>query len=100
MRIRSGDTVQVMSGKDKGKKGKVLATHASDNRLVVEGVNIATCHIKKQGTTPSQIIKIEKPIYASTVMMLDPESGKPTRIGIKMEGDKKVRIAKKSGKTL
>ena len=100
MRIHSGDTVQVMSGKDKGKKGKVLATHTSDNRLVVEGINIATCHIKKQGTTPGQIIKVEKPIQASTVMILDPESGKPTRIGIKMEGTKKIRIAKKSGKTL
>jgi len=50
MKIRKGDKVQVMAGKDKGKKGTVLATHASDNRLVVEGVNIATCHIKKQGT--------------------------------------------------
>ncbi|MDD5197986.1 MAG: 50S ribosomal protein L24 [Candidatus Gracilibacteria bacterium] len=100
MRIRSGDMVQVMAGKDKGKKGKVLATHAVDNRLVVEGVGIATCHIKKQGTTPGQIIKIEKPIHASNVMILDPESGKPTRIGIKMEGTKKVRVAKKSGKTL
>ena len=52
MKIHSGDIVQVMAGKDKGKKGKVLATHAEDSRLVVEGVNIATCHIKKQGTTP------------------------------------------------
>ncbi|NCP77324.1 50S ribosomal protein L24 [Candidatus Gracilibacteria bacterium] len=100
MRIRSGDMVQVMAGKDKGKKGKVLATHQADNRLVVEGVNIATCHIKKQGTTPGQIVKIEKPIQASNVMILDPETGKPTRIGIKMEGTKKVRVAKKSGKTL
>ena len=100
MKIRSGDMVQVMAGKDKGKKGKVLATHAADNRLVVEGVNIATCHIKKQGTTPGQIIKVEKPMNASNVMILDPESGKPTRVGFKMEGNKKVRVAKKSGKTL
>lgn len=100
MKIRSGDMVQVMAGKDKGKKGKVLATHSVDSRLVVEGVNIATCHIKKQGTTPGQIIKVEKPIQSSNVMILDPESGKPTRIGFKMEGTKKVRVAKKSGKTL
>ena len=100
MKIRSGDMVQVMAGKDKGKKGKVLATHAADNRLVVDGVNIATCHIKKQGTTPGQIIKVEKPMNASNVMILDPESGKPTRVGFKMEGNKKVRVAKKSGKTL
>jgi large subunit ribosomal protein L24 len=100
MKIRSGDMVQVMAGKDKGKKGKVLATHSADSRLVVEGVNIATCHIKKQGTTPGQIIKVEKPIQSSNVMILDPESGKPTRIGFKMEGTKKVRVAKKSGKTL
>ncbi|MFA6090320.1 MAG: 50S ribosomal protein L24 [Candidatus Gracilibacteria bacterium] len=100
MRIRKGDKVQVMAGKDKGKQGTVLATNTEDNRLVVEGVNIATCHIKKQGTTPGQIIKIEKPIQASNVMILDPETNKPTRIGMKMEGNKKVRIAKKSGKTL
>lgn len=100
MRIRKGDKVQVMAGKDKGKQGTVLATNAEENRLVVEGINIATCHIKKQGTTPGQIIKIEKPIQASNVMILDPETNKPTRIGMKMEGDKKVRVAKKSGKTL
>ncbi|OIP51790.1 50S ribosomal protein L24 [Candidatus Gracilibacteria bacterium CG2_30_37_12] len=100
MRIRKGDKVQVMAGKDKGKQGTVLATNSEDNRLVVEGVNIATCHIKKQGTTPGQIIKIEKPIQASNVMILDPETNKPTRIGMKMEGNKKVRVAKKSGKTL
>lgn len=89
-----------MAGKDKGKQGTVLATNSEDNRLVVEGVNIATCHIKKQGTTPGQIIKIEKPIQSSNVMILDPETNKPTRIGMKMEGNKKVRVAKKSGKTL
>jgi len=100
MRIRKGDKVQVMAGKDKGKQGTVLATNDSVNRLVVEGVNIATQHIKKQGATPGQIIKIEKPVHVSNVMILDPESGKPTRIGFKMEGTKKVRVAKKSGKTL
>ncbi len=100
MRIRKGDKVQVMAGKDKGKQGTVLATNSEDNRLVVEGINIATCHIKKQGTTPGQIIKIEKPIQSSNVMILDPETNKPTRIGMKMEGNKKVRVAKKSGKTL
>jgi len=100
MKVRSGDMVQVMSGKDKGKKGKILATNPESRLIVVEGVNIATRHMKKQWTTPGQIVKVEKPIQASNVMILDPESGKPTRIGMKMEGDKKVRIAKKSGKTL
>lgn len=100
MKIRKGDMVQVMAGKDKGKKGKILATNKEDNRVVVEGVNIATCHIKKQGTTPGQIIKIEKPIQVSNVMILCPETGKPTRIAMKMEGTKKVRVSVKSGKTL
>ncbi|MDP2103386.1 MAG: 50S ribosomal protein L24 [Candidatus Gracilibacteria bacterium] len=100
MKVRSGDMVQVISGKDKGKKGKILATNPESRLIVVEGVNIATRHMKKQGTTPGQIIKVEKPIQASNVMILDPESGKPTRIGIKIEGGKKVRIAKKSGKAL
>lgn len=98
MRIHSGDMVQVMAGKDKGKKGKVLATHDSDNRLVVEGVNIATCHIKKQGNTPGQIIKVGKPIQVSNVMILDPESGKPTRIGFQDGRNQKGSCSKKSGK--
>jgi large subunit ribosomal protein L24 len=100
MKIRKGDMVQVIAGKDKGKKGSVLATNKTDNRVVVEGVNIATCHIKKQGTTPGQIIKIEKPIQVSNVMIVCPETGKPTRIAMKMEGTKKVRVSVKSGKTL
>lgn len=100
MKVRSGDVVQVIAGKDKGKKGKVLAANPSENRVLIEGVNIATQHMKKQGATPGQIIKIEKPIHVSNVKLVCPETGKPTRIGFRIEGDKKVRFSKKSGKTL
>ena len=80
MKVHSGDTVQIMAGKDKGKKGKILATRPSENLVLIEGVNIVTKHLKKQGTTPGQIIKVEKPIQASNVMLVCPETGKPTRI--------------------
>lgn len=100
MKIRTGDTVQVIAGKDKGKQGKVLAVKPETNLVLVEGVNIATRHMKKQGTTPGQIIKVEKAINVSNVAALDPETGKPTRIGIRREAGKKIRIAKKSGKAL
>lgn len=100
MKIHTGDTVAVIAGKDKGKKGKVLAVNLKDERVIVEGANIATKHVKRSGNTPGQIVKVERGIHASNVMILDPETKKPTRIGYRIEGTKKVRIAKKSGKAL
>jgi len=100
MKIRTGDNVQVISGKDKGKSGKVLATKPEKNLILVEGVNIVTRHMKKQGATPGQIIKVEKAIDASNAAVICPETKKPTRVGFRIEGDKKVRYSKKSGKVL
>jgi len=71
-----------------------------ENKVIVEGINIATKHMKKQGTTPGQIIQIEKPLDASKVMLVDPQTGKPTRVGIRREEGKKVRFAKVSGKAI
>lgn len=96
MKIHSNDQVVVTSGKDKGKKAKVLRVNTKDNSIVVEGVNIVTRHMKRQGSTPGQKVTFEKPINVSNVMLLDPKSGEPTRVGYKVENGKKVRVAKKS----
>ena len=98
MNVKKGDTVVVLSGKDKGKQGKVQSTIPSEAKVVVEGVNIVTCHTKprKQGEQGG-IIKKEAPIYACKVQRVCPKCNKPTRIGHKVEGDKKVRICKKCG---
>ncbi|MBP9779121.1 50S ribosomal protein L24 [Candidatus Gracilibacteria bacterium] len=100
MKIHTNDEVVVIAGKDKGKKAKVLRAIPKENKLVIEGVNVVTRHMKKQGATPGQKVTYEKPIDASNVMIVDPKSGKPTRIGYKIENGKKVRIAKKSGAVL
>ncbi|NDK07971.1 50S ribosomal protein L24 [Candidatus Gracilibacteria bacterium] len=106
MKIRVGDLVQVMSGKeaDKGKQAKVLKVIKEDNRVLLEGVNIATRHIKKMGTTPGQIVKIEKPIDASCVMLVCPFTKKPTRLGVvsvlEKGKSKNFRFSKKAVKEL
>ncbi len=100
MKIRKWDTVQVMSGKkkDKGVKAKVLSVNISNNKIIVEGVNIVTRHMKKQGTNPGQIVKMEKAIDASSVMLVCPFTEKPTRIWfVKIEEKwktKKFRFSK------
>ena len=98
MNIKKNDTVIVLSGKDKGVKGKVLEAMPSENKVIVEKVNVATCHTKprKQGEQGG-ILQKEAPIYACKVQKVCPKCNKPTRIGHKVEGDKKVRICKKCG---
>jgi len=100
MKIHSNDEVVVIAGKDKGKKSKVLRAMPKENMIVVEGVNVVTRHMKRQGATPGQKVSFEKPINASNVMLVDPKTGKPTRVGYKVENGKKVRVAKKSGTVL
>ena len=98
MSIRKDDLVVVLSGKDKGKQGKVLGTVPGSLKVVVEGINMVTCHVKprKQGEQGG-ILQKEAPIYACKVQKVCPKCNKPTRIGHKVEGDKKVRICKKCG---
>ena len=98
LKIKKNDTVVILSGKDKGKKGKVLGTVPSERKVVVEGCNMVTCHIKprRQGEEGG-IMKREAAIYASKVQVVCPKCNKPTRIGHKVEGGKKVRICKKCG---
>jgi large subunit ribosomal protein L24 len=100
MKIHSNDEVVVIAGKDKGKKAKVLRAMPKENMIVVEGVNIVTRHMKRQGATPGQKVTYEKPINVSNVMIVDPKTGTPTRIWYKIENGKKLRVAKKSGTVL
>jgi large subunit ribosomal protein L24 len=100
MKIHTDDKIIVTAWKDKGKIAKVLRAIPKDKKVLVEGVNIVTRHMKKQGATPGQKVSYEKPIDVSNVMLLDPKTEKPTRIGYRIENGKKVRFAKKSGTTL
>ncbi|MCI8787397.1 MAG: 50S ribosomal protein L24, partial [Eubacterium sp.] len=95
-KIKKGDTVQVIAGKDKGKDGKVISVDRKKNRLLVEGINMITKHAKpSMANQQGGIVHQEGPIDASNVMYL--HKGKPTRVGFKMDGDKKVRFAKSTG---
>lgn len=101
MRIKKGDKVIVLSGNDKGKTGEVIDVIPKENKVIVKGVNIRKKHIRarRQGEEAG-IIEVECPIYASKVNIVDPKTGKASKIGYKEEKGKKVRIAKKSGTEL
>ena len=96
MKIKKGDTVKVIAGKDNGKEGKVISVDRKNNRVLVEGVNIITKHMKPSAANQNGgIVQKEAPIHISNVMYL--HKGQPTRIGFKFDGDKKVRFAKSTG---
>jgi large subunit ribosomal protein L24 len=98
MKIRKDDKVKILSGKDAGKQGKVLMVLKDSQKVVVEGVNIAKRHVKPgKISKEGGIIKIEKPISASNVMLICEKCGKAVRIGFSIVGDKKFRICKKCG---
>ena len=98
LNVKKGDTVVVISGKDKGKQGKILAAMPEDQRVIVQNVNMITAHVKprKQGEEGG-IIQRETPIYASKVMLVCPKCGKPTRVGHTVIDGEKVRACKKCG---
>ena len=99
--IKKGDTVYVNAGNDKGKTGKVLSVIPSEDRAIVEGINMVSKHTKPNAKQPQGgIIKQEAPIHISNINLIDPKSGKATRVGYKLEGDKKIRYAKKSGEAI
>lgn len=102
IRIKKGDLVIVRSGRDKGRTGKVVMTHPSENKVTVEGINIVKKHLKPNREHPSGgIVDQEKPLWVSKVAIVDPESKKPSRIGYKLGKDgAKVRVYKKSGKEI
>jgi large subunit ribosomal protein L24 len=102
MHVKKEDTVIVISGKDKGKKGRVIVAYPRENKVLVEGVNLVKKHTKPSPKNPQGgIITQEAPIHASNVMLVDPKTGEPTRIGYKvLDNGKKVRVAKKSGEVI
>ena len=101
LHIKKGDTVYVNAGNDKGKTGKVLSVAPSEDRAIVEGINMVSKHTKPNAKQPQGgIIKQEAPIHISNLNLIDPQSGKPTRVGYKLDGDKKIRYAKKSGEEI
>ena len=101
LKIRKGDKVVVITGKDKGKQGEVVSTIPSENRAVVRGVNVAKRHQKQTAAQEGGIVSKELPIHVSNLALRDPKDGKPTRVGFKTLADgKKVRVAKRSGEVI
>jgi large subunit ribosomal protein L24 len=98
MKLKKNDEVIVIAGRDKGKKGRIVRSIPSENRVVVSGVNLVKRHQKADASgAKAGIVSKSMPIHASNVALADPKTGAPTRIGFKVVKDKKVRVAKKSG---
>ncbi|OXS52740.1 50S ribosomal protein L24 [Cohnella sp. CIP 111063] len=102
LHVKKDDNVIVISGKDKGKKGRIIAAYPRENRVLVEGVNMIKRHTRPNPQNQQGgIIEREAAIHASNVMHIDPKSGKPTRIGYQtLDNGKKVRVAKRSGESI
>ncbi|OYR22957.1 50S ribosomal protein L24 [Brucella thiophenivorans] len=96
-KIRKGDSVVVLSGKDKGRTGEVLQVMPKDDKALVRGINVVKRHQRQTQTQESGIISKEAPIHLSNLAVADPKDGKPTRVGFRVEDGKKVRVAKRSG---
>jgi len=101
LKIKSGDVVKVIAGDHKGSEGKVLRVNREDNKAIVEGVNMVSKHTKPSAKNPQGgIVKKEAFIHISNLSLIDPKSKKATKVGTRVEGDKKVRFSKKSNQVL
>lgn len=101
MHVKVGDKVKVITGKDKGKEGVILKTLPKKDRVIVEGINIVKKHRKASQTNATGgILEEEASIHVSNVMLIDPKTGEPTKVGYKVEDGKKVRFAKKTGEVI
>jgi large subunit ribosomal protein L24 len=107
LKIRRDDTVRIIAGKDKGKTGRVLRVEPRKHRVYVEGANIIKRHTRPRTLRDTQraqelggIVEKEGPIHVSNVMLIDPETNQPSRVGIKREGGRRTRVAKTSGKEI
>jgi large subunit ribosomal protein L24 len=101
LKIKSGDVVKVIAGDHKGAEGKVLRVLREKNKAVVEGVNMVSKHTKPSAKNPQGgIVKKEAPIHISNIALIDPKTKSATKVGVKVEGDKKVRVSKKSNQVL
>lgn len=99
-KIRKGDKVVVLTGKDKGRTGEVIKVMPKEDRAVVRGVNVVKRHQRQTQNQEAGIISKEAPIHLSNIAIADPKDGKPTRVGFKIDGEKKVRVAKRSGEVI
>ncbi len=99
-KIKKGDQVVVLTGKDKGKTGEVKKILTEDRKVVVSGINVQTKNRKPSASAPGGQEKVELPIHVSNVAIVDPKTKKPTRVGYKTVGDKKIRVARKSGEAI
>ncbi len=100
MKLKKGDNIIVLAGKDKGKKGQIIKILPKENKAVVDGVNISKKHKKGFGENKGEVLEIAMPIDISNLSFFDEDKKSPSRIGYKTEGEKKVRISKKSAKVL
>jgi len=101
LKIKSGDIVRVIAGDHKGSEGKVLKVDREKNKAIVEGVNMVSKHTKPSAKSPQGgIVKKEAPIQISNISLIDPKTKETTRVGVRVEGDKKVRFSKKSNQVL
>lgn len=101
LKLKKGDQVVVITGKDKGKKGEITQVLPADNKVIVGGINMMTKHKKPTQFSQGGLEKIEAPIHVSNVALADPKSGKATRVGFQtLKDGKKVRVARKSGETI
>ena len=99
-KIRKGDKVVVLTGKDKGRSGEVLKVMPKENRAVVQGLNIVQRHQRQTQSQEGEILRKEAPIHLSNLAVADPKDGKPTRVGFRIDGERKVRVAKRSGEVI
>jgi large subunit ribosomal protein L24 len=100
MKIKKGDQVAIITGKDRGKRGEVLRVFPAQNRVIVKGANLMKRHRKPSGGGAGERISIEAPLDLSNVMLIDPSTDKPTRVRFEERGEEKVRVGKKSGKVI
>ena len=99
-KIRKGDKVVILTGKDKGRSGEVLQVMPKEDRAVVRGINIVKRHQRQSASQEAGIITKEAPIHLSNIAIADPKDGKPTRVGFEVKDGKKVRVAKRSGASI
>jgi large subunit ribosomal protein L24 len=99
-KVKKGDKVVVLTGKDKGKTGEIKKILTEECKVIVQGVNVQTKHRKPSQTNAGGLDKIEAPIHISNVALADPKTGKATRVGYKTVGDSKVRVARRSGEVI
>lgn len=101
MRVRSGDEVQIIAGKDRGKRGKILRVEPAKQRVYVEGLNMVKRHMRPQTAGRAEqtggVIEREGPVHVSNVMLIDPKQGKPTRVGVERKDGRRQRVTKLSG---